>query len=363
MVFRQCSIGGRAYRGYADEGRTETSDDNLPTKHPSVDSVAKVPPVKVNVDLWATNQSPSSGPNPQHQCTSEGEIVIEEKKKTVETPVCFRDAMLAQDIEASVSTDPNSENASHSRLLNGFFTVLALCHTVVTSTDPVTGKIEYKSQSPDEAALVQAAADVGFVFCGRDKEVLSFRTPSSVPEVDKYELLNILEFTSARKRMSVVVRKIGDDGRIFLLTKGADNVIFQRLKDSEHELMAETEAHLNEFANTGLRTLTLAYKVISGRWFCLLPGSEFWLSVFSCIEADYFDWSKRYHEASLELEGREDKVEAVCSDLEQELRLLGATAIEDRLQDGVPETIADLKRAGIRIWVATGDKLETAIGG
>lgn len=61
-------------------------------------------------------------------------------------------------------------------------------------------------------------------------------------------------------------------------------------------------------------------------------------------------------------ENREQQIEDVSNELEQELRLLGATAIEDRLQDGVPETIADLKRAGIKIWVATGDKLETAIG-
>jgi phospholipid-translocating ATPase len=62
------------------------------------------------------------------------------------------------------------------------------------------------------------------------------------------------------------------------------------------------------------------------------------------------------------LEDREGKIETVSDEIEQDLRLLGATAIEDRLQDGVPETIADLKRAGIKIWVATGDKLETAIG-
>ncbi|KAG5723766.1 putative phospholipid-transporting ATPase DNF1 [Termitomyces sp. T112] len=339
MVFRQCSIGGRVYRGDADEKNAETSDDNPPTQSNSIDSVANA--TSVEIDLWGVRHSSRSNLG-RPQRPSENEIKVMEKEKVSETRVRFRDVALAQDIEASVSGDPKSENTSHSRLLNGFFTVLALCHTVVTSIDPVTGGIKYKSQSPDEAALVQAAADVGFVFCGRDREVLSLRTPSSAPEVEKYELLNILEFTSARKRMSVVVRKIGgDDGRIFLLTKGADNIIFQRLKESEHELMTETEVHLNEFANTGLRTLTLAYKVIS--------------------EADYSDWGKRYYEASLALEDREEKVEVVCSDLERELRLLGATAIEDRLQDGVPETIADLKRAGIRIWVATGDKLETAI--
>jgi phospholipid-translocating ATPase len=84
---------------------------------------------------------------------------------------------------------------------------------------------------------------------------------------------------------------------------------------------------------------------------------------FDCApEDDYYAWSERYHEAIVSMDDREAKIEAVCNELEQDLRLLGATAIEDRLQDGVPETIADLKRAGIKIWVATGDKLETAIG-
>jgi phospholipid-translocating ATPase len=62
------------------------------------------------------------------------------------------------------------------------------------------------------------------------------------------------------------------------------------------------------------------------------------------------------------MDDREAKIEAISDELEHDLRLLGATAIEDKLQEGVPETIADLKLAGIKIWVATGDKLETAIG-
>jgi phospholipid-translocating ATPase len=90
-----------------------------------------------------------------------------------------------------------------------------------------------------------------------------------------------------------------------------------------------------------LRTLCLAYKVIP--------------------EDEYQEWAYRYHEATVALDGREEKVEAVSDEMERELRLLGATAIEDKLQDGVPEAIADLKRAGIKVWVATGDKLETAI--
>jgi phospholipid-translocating ATPase len=98
--------------------------------------------------------------------------------------------------------------------------------------------------------------------------------------------------------------------------------------------------------------------------------SVFFLSLSVCdidvlffAEDEYAAWSDRYHAATIARDDREARIEAVSDELEQDLRLLGATAIEDRLQDGVPETIADLKRAGIKIWVATGDKLETAIGG
>jgi phospholipid-translocating ATPase len=77
---------------------------------------------------------------------------------------------------------------------------------------------------------------------------------------------------------------------------------------------------------------------------------------------EYNLWSKRYHKATVAMDDREGKIEKISDELEQDLRLLGATAMEDRLQDSVPETIANPKRACIKIWVATGDKLETAIG-
>ena len=222
MVFRRCSIGGHAYRG---------------------DDPEAIPNEK--------NQSPSRFTE---------DLPISDSEEITH----FKDSVLNRDLEDAVSADPNTEYAPHARNLNAFFTVLALCHTVLTGVDPITGKIEYKAQSPDEAALVQAAADVGFVFLGRDRETMSLRTPSST-EVEKYELLNILEFTSSRKRMSVVLRRMGDEhGRLFLLTKGADNVIFERLKAGTEELKEDTEKHLSEFANEGLRTLTLAYKVITG---------------------------------------------------------------------------------------------------
>ncbi|KAK0496761.1 phospholipid-translocating ATPase [Armillaria luteobubalina] len=294
MVFRQCSIGGKAYRGDPEGHEGEEEDSILELKQ------------KAQTAAFASAST-------------------SDLRTSADDGYHFKDVILQADIEAAISEDAPPESQAHARALNGFFSVLALCHTVLTSVDPETGRIAYKAQSPDEAALVQSAADMGYVFLGRDKETLSMRSPGS-DEPERYELLNILEFNSARKRMSVVLRKLeGDDDRIFLMTKGADN----------------TERHLNEFANEGLRTLTLAYKVIS--------------------TDEYISWSERYHEASVSMDDREERIEKVSEELERDLRLLGATAIEDRLQDGVPETIADLKRAGIKIWVATGDKLETAI--
>jgi len=240
--------------------------------------------------------------------------------------------------DTAISAAIKNPKSEQGKALGMFFRCLALCHTVLTAQD-ANGVIEYKAQSPDEQALVQAAADVGFVFCGKERATLRIQCPESL-ELEAYELLTVLEFSSARKRMSVILRR-GKDGQILVLTKGADSVIFERSAPGQEDLKDQTDDALEEFANKGLRTLCLAYKDLSNE--------------------DYEDWAHRYHEASVSLEQREEKMEDLASALERDLTLLGATAIEDRLQDGVPETIADLKRAGINVWVATGDKLETAI--
>ncbi|KAJ3576886.1 hypothetical protein NP233_g123 [Leucocoprinus birnbaumii] len=372
MVFRKCTIGGKVYNGGPEEDQVEEVKE-LPAMIVNEADIMKeaetssrtsknlVPPTEdiPLTDFRSSGSSTAAQPSPEHPnphaahpTGPSGPGILDPlDSKAVKLSRRFHDPELEQDLQQAVNAEPESANAAHARNLNGFFTVLALCHTVLTSVDPETGAIEYKAQSPDEAALVQAAADMGFIFRGRDREVLLLQTPFSVDEdgeevLERYELLNILEFTSARKRMSVILRKIDtDDERIFLLTKGADNVIFERLRKGGGEeavnLKKATEKYLDEFAAEGLRTLTLAYKVIG--------------------EEEYEAWSEKYHEASIALDDREEKIEQASTEIEQDLRLLGATAIEDKLQDGVPDTIADLKQAGIKIWVATGDKLETAI--
>lgn len=238
----------------------------------------------------------------------------------------------------AIMEDLQPVDGLQSRSIAGFFTVLSVCHTVLISED-ATGKTLYKSQSPDEGALVQAAADMGFVFKGRELNSVRISTPLSDVETT-FELLNVLEFTSARKRMSVIVRN-AEDGRIILLTKGADNVILDRVGEGQEDLKRDTLSQLETFAKEGLRTLCLAYSIIEPE--------------------QYDEWSAKYHEAETSLTDRDAKIEEAAALIENNLMLLGATAIEDRLQDGVPECIELLRHANIKIWVLTGDKLETAI--
>lgn len=217
--------------------------------------------------------------------------------------------------------------------IHNFFKLLALCHTVMV--EDAEGKLEYQAQSPDEGALVSAARNFGFVFKSRTPNTITIENCGTE---ETYDLLAILDFDNVRKRMSVIVRR---NGKIQLWCKGADSVIYERLDKSCRDLQELTSHHLNEFAQEGLRTLCLAVKDI--------PDSV------------YTMWAAKYKEASIALENRDDKMNECYEEIEKDLTLLGATAIEDKLQDGVPDAIANLAMAGIKIWVLTGDKQETAI--
>jgi len=235
--------------------------------------------------------------------------------------------------------DLNGESGpEQQRATERFMLALALCHTVIAERLPGDPpKIDFKAQSPDEAALVATARDCGFTVLphtGDDKLV-------NVLGVDRtYTVLNILEFNSARKRMSIIMRM--PDNRILLFCKGADSIIYSRLKANEQQELRKTTAeHLEMFAREGLRTLCIAQREIP--------------------EAEYQAWNKEHELAAASIQDRDEKLEEVSDKIEQELTLLGGTAIEDRLQDGVPDSIALLAQAGIKLWVLTGDKVETAI--
>ncbi|TMW63660.1 hypothetical protein Poli38472_002601 [Pythium oligandrum] len=231
--------------------------------------------------------------------------------------------------------------------IEAFLVHLAVCHSVVLEQGEDKLGLRFSASSPDELALVSGAKFLGYEFVARKNGSVSIKMPGSSKEV-VYELLEMIEFTSTRKRMSVVVRT--PDKRILLLTKGADSVIFPRLHpdNCDQAIVDVTTQHLERYASEGLRTLVIAQKEI--------PDDAF------------MEWSREYKAALSDLEqvqrqklGEPNQIEELEESLEMGLELLGATAIEDRLQDQVTSTIADLARAGIKIWILTGDKEETAI--
>ncbi|XP_063259195.1 phospholipid-transporting ATPase IK isoform X2 [Prinia subflava] len=218
-------------------------------------------------------------------------------------------------------------------VLREFLRLLALCHTVMV--EDRGDQLVYQAASPDEEALVLAARSLGYVFLGRTQDTITVR---ELGRTRTYEVLAMLDFNSDRKRMSVLVRD--PQGTIRLYTKGADTVILERLRGRGPKETL-TERALDRFAEETLRTLCVASREVS--------------------EAEFHAWSRRHREAAVLLQDRAQELDRLYEEMEQNLQLLGATAIEDKLQEGVPETIQLLKLGNIKVWVLTGDKQETAM--
>lgn len=363
------------------------------------------------------------------------------------------------------------------RKVRFFLLSLALCHTCIPETNEA-GDIDFQSSSPDEQALVRAAQELGYIVIDRQASAITIKSlppgPGEEPLLESYQILDVIEFSSLRKRMSIVVRF--PDNRICVICKGADSMIIQRLRlhsvameqankveqrvskrqsseaqeairrhseqrarnDSmtrssfslhrhslgaiprssltaqrlqpirdeledwlkdretdvdqasrdhfselyhprpsttlssrqlplslaerqpiysareqpeelvEESLVVDDSAvfercfqHINDFASEGLRTLLYAYRFVG--------------------EEEYMSWRKVFLDASTSLVSRQEQVERAGDMIEQDFELVGATAIDDKLQNGVPEAIEKLRRANIKMWMLTGDKRETAI--
>ncbi|XP_047317013.1 probable phospholipid-transporting ATPase 4 [Impatiens glandulifera] len=246
----------------------------------------------------------------------------------------FEDSRL---MKGSWMKEPNSEQI----LL--FFRILSICHTAIPEMNEVTGEMTYEAESPDEAAFLVAAREFGFEFCRRTQSniYVQERYPSYDNPVEReYKILGLLDFTSKRKRMSVMVRD--EDGQIFLFCKGADSIIFDRLARDGRAYEEATTRHLNGYGDTGLRTLALSFRKLD--------------------EEEFTSWNGEFLKAKTAIgNDREAMLEKVSDMMEKDLILVGATAVEDKLQKGVPQCIDKLAQAGLKIWVLTGDKMETAI--
>ncbi|KAJ7350407.1 calcium transporting ATPase [Mycena albidolilacea] len=236
-------------------------------------------------------------------------------------------------VDPSAAGSAASAQNMEREVLKDFLTLLAVCHTVIPEVKD--GKTIFQASSPDEAALVAGAELLGYQFHTRKPKSVFVNIQG---QTQQFDILNVCEFNSTRKRMSTVVRM--PNGKIKVYCKGADTVILERLSKNQ-PYTEKTLVHLEDYATEGLRTLCLAYRDIP--------------------EQEYRQWAAIYDQAAATVNGRGDALDQAAELIEKDLFLLGATAIEDKLQDGVPDTIHTLQMAGIKVWVLTGDRQETAI--
>ncbi|OTB08256.1 hypothetical protein M426DRAFT_317370 [Hypoxylon sp. CI-4A] len=458
MKFRKMSIAGTSWLHEADinletpvvmtPGLNADAAVAMPRRSREVSSV-----IHEDVELYPLSPS-SSAFSPQSERRSSSQW------RSSGRPDLPQPDVTTADLLEYIKLRPAS---SFARQAKDYILCMALCHTCLPEVED--GKVDFQASSPDELALVRAAQELGYLVAHRTSQSVTLQIDigDGNKRTEVYEILDVIEFSSKRKRMSIIVRY--PDGRICIICKGADSMVLPRLKlaqlaaqkatevrksvEAERELIRRSEQldvrnsfggrpsltlrrnmagnrnsitiaqptivvqkpamvrsrsaegsrtrlseqksrpslgirttsldvtktllspstprpapdkfsflddpsilddsttfsrcfkHLDDFATEGLRTLLFARKFIS--------------------ESDYEAWKKIYNNATTSLVNRQDMIEAAGELIEQSFDLVGATAIEDKLQTGVPETIDKLRRANIKIWMLTGDKRETAI--
>lgn len=201
---------------------------------------------------------------------------------------------------------------------------------------------KYQGENADDQVLCQTASDFGVRMISRSAQTLHIRylnADNSAYNDREYEILCLLPFDSARKRMSIIVRL---ESQIFLFIKGAETALWPHLSPlNDTDVKDRIEQDILRFAGQGYRSLLVAYRQLS-------------LTTFE-------DWYRRYEHAANALDNRDEAISEAATEIENDLMLAGVTAVEDKLQEGVPNAIASLRCAGIKIWLLTGDKQATAL--
>ncbi|XP_022715174.1 probable phospholipid-transporting ATPase 4 isoform X2 [Durio zibethinus] len=320
MDFLKCSIAGTAYGVCSSEVE-----------------LAAAQQMAIDLEDQDAERSTGSRQKGKQQEIELETVVTSRDEKDHKSPIkgfSFEDSRI---MKGNWLREPNAD------VIMLFFRILAICHTAIPELNEETGSYTYEAESPDEGAFLVAAREFGFEFFKRTQSGVFVRERYSVagqPIDREFKILNMLEFTSKRKRMTVIVRD--EDGQILLLCKGADSIIFDRLSKNGRLYEEDTNKHLNEYGEAGLRTLALAYRKLE--------------------ESEYSAWNNEFQKAKTSIGAdRETLLENVAEMMERDLILIGATAVEDKLQKGVPQCIDKLAQAGLKIWVLTGDKMETAI--
>ncbi|KAK1664309.1 hypothetical protein QYE76_052468 [Lolium multiflorum] len=278
------------------------------------------------------------------QCASVHGVDYSSAKDTSGYSVVVDDLLFTP--KMAVRTDPqllkmlrNGGSDEEAKLVLDFFLALAACNTIVPlvldTKDPRQKLIDYQGESPDEQALAYAAASYGIVLVERTSGYVMIDV---LGDRQRFDILGLHEFDSDRKRMSVIIGC--PDKTVKLYVKGADSSMFG-ITNKELDNVLATKAHLHKYSSLGLRTLVVGMRELS--------------------QPEFLDWQSAYENASTSVLGRGNLLRSVATNIEGNIHILGATGIEDKLQDGVPEAIESLRQAGMKVWILTGDKQETAI--
>ena len=260
-------------------------------------------------------------------------------KNNIEGPKSQESSSLEED---SLNSNPISTTKKRKKLrrqrnkiIRDIITSMVLCNNVTPIKDDKNpDTITYQASSPDEVALVKFAETLKMRLLARsDKEII---IKDSADHLEEFEILANFPFSSDTKRMGIILKNKKYKHIIYYL-KGAENVMIKFVKKEYISFISENAENL---ATKGLRTLVLTQKIIS--------------------ENDFDEWNKEYKNALTAMENRKEKIAEVVSKLENNMDFLCVTGVEDLLQDEVANTIDNLRNAGMKVWMLTGDKVETA---
>ena len=320
MIYKMMSIGKSIYGNYNKNNSINNKNNNMISENNNIFDNNRIDLINnTNEELINDNN-------------------INDKNKNLEDQYGEIENVEFIDINNSFSRDIHNEEKKD--LINEFLLCLSLCHSVLIDNKKKKekGLLEYQCSSPDEKALVYFSRSQKYIL--KNKSLDNIITLEIFGKEKKFEILNTLEYTSERKRMSVIVRT--EDNKYMVYAKGADSMIELLLNEEEKhsEILNKTREYLKLFSVNGLRTLMIAYKEIS--------------------ETYYNKWSEKYLTLKTNVNQTEEEMFKLYDEMENNFKLIGSTAIEDELQNDVDKIINDVMTTGMRIWMLTGDKLDTA---
>ena len=282
------------------------------------------------------------------KCLINGKVYGAEKESNecTDTPFSINGDMSAYELltginQNGIQNNVNEINTKKDKIfVERFFLLICVCNDVFPTLKE--DKICFQSTFPDDIALVKGAQQFGYEFQNRNYSNITIKDYIN-HNTFYYEIFIFITFTSERKRMSCLVKDINND-KYYIFSKGSDSVMISETHDRKPlitkfncELEKKNlEKILEQFSKEGLRILVMGYKEVS--------------------KEEAFNWKNQFDNTISNSKKRD-----IYADIEKDLIFCGCSAIEDKLQEGVPETIKTLMDCGIRIWVLTGDKKETAI--